>query len=123
MPPVEGEGAVMRLLRRSKNILSLEDLGIPDHLLDELKKTLQSPEGLFLVTGPTGSGKTTTLYAALQEIDTDCRTAVTLEDPLEYPLERIRRNQIKPKKGMKFARGRSGVVRDDTVFARGGGSR
>lgn len=113
MPQVEGEGAVMRLLRRSKSILSLEDLGIPDHVLDNLKKTLQSPEGLFLVTGPTGSGKTTTLYAALAHISRPDLSISTIEDPVENHIDGIAQIQINPAVGLEFATALRSMLRQD----------
>lgn len=103
MPIQHGESAVMRLRDNSKGILSMDQLGIPDNILQRIKKVIKSPHGMMLVTGPTGSGKTTTLYAALSALNTADRKIITVEDPVEDRIPRVNQVQIKPKIGLTFA--------------------
>ena len=102
MPMVHGESVVMRLLDHSKGMLDFSKLSIPDTILLPLRQLIKKPHGLILVTGPTGSGKTTTLYAALNEINTPETKIITAEDPVEYQLPRINQVQIHEKIGLTF---------------------
>jgi len=102
MPMVHGESVVMRLLDHSQGMLDLSKLGIPEHVLTPLYNLIKKPHGLLLVTGPTGSGKTTTLYAALNDINSATSKIITAEDPVEYQLPRINQVQIHEKIGLTF---------------------
>lgn len=102
MPMVHGESVVMRLLDHSQGLLNFDKLGIPDKVLPPLRQLIKKPHGLLLVTGPTGSGKTTTLYAALNEINAPTTKIITAEDPVEYQLPRINQVQIHEKIGLSF---------------------
>ncbi|MEM1071125.1 MAG: GspE/PulE family protein, partial [Planctomycetota bacterium] len=113
MPTSYGERVVVRLLDKSARLYCLAELGMDTHTLERFAEVIHAEHGLVLVTGPTGSGKSTTLYAALQELDTDSRNAVTLEDPIEYQLDGISQTQINTKKGMTFASGLRSVLRQD----------
>lgn len=103
MPIQEGESVVMRLLDQSAGILSFQDIGIPVSLQERLKLLLKRPNGLILVTGPTGSGKTTTLYSSLATINEADKKIITVEDPVEYRLERINQVQVNSKIGLDFS--------------------
>lgn len=103
LPVQYGEAVVMRLLDHSQGMLNLEHLGIPAQILKNLRKHIKNPHGLILVTGPTGSGKTTTLYAALTEINKPETKIITAEDPVEYSLPRISQVQVNDKIGLTFA--------------------
>ncbi len=113
LPTSYGERVVIRLLDKSTKMYSLSDLGMMPETHQQFRKLIQQEHGLILVTGPTGSGKSTTLYASLQELDTISRNVVTLEDPIEYQLASISQTQINEKKGMTFARGLRNVLRQD----------
>ncbi|WP_436717725.1 ATPase, T2SS/T4P/T4SS family [Roseiconus lacunae] len=113
MPTSFGERMVVRLLDKSARLYALSDLGMDHQTMARFNKVVHAEHGLILVTGPTGSGKSTTLYAALQELDTRARNAVTLEDPIEYQLDGISQTQINTKKGMTFASGLRSVLRQD----------
>lgn len=113
MPTSFGERVVVRLLDKSARLYELAEIGMDARTLDRFQSVIHAEHGLVLVTGPTGSGKSTTLYAALQELDTDSRNAVTLEDPIEYQLDSISQTQINTKKGMTFASGLRSVLRQD----------
>jgi len=102
MPMVHGESVVMRLLDHSQGLLNFTKLGIPNSILQPLQNLIKKPHGLVLVTGPTGSGKTTTLYAALNEINSPSSKIITAEDPVEYQLPRINQVQIHEKIGLTF---------------------
>ena len=102
MPMVHGESVVMRLLDHSQGLLELNKLGIPEHILTPLNKLIKKPHGLILVTGPTGSGKTTSLYAALSAINVAESKIITVEDPVEYQLPRINQVQVHEKIGLTF---------------------
>ncbi len=102
MPIEYGESVVMRLLDQTNGILNLDSLGMPNNILQRFKRVIKKPHGLVLVTGPTGSGKTTTLYAALQELNNAEKKIITVEDPVEYRLPRINQVQVKPKIGLNF---------------------
>lgn len=102
MPMVYGESVVMRLLDHSQGLLNFDKLGIPKHILDPFRKLIKKPHGLVLVTGPTGSGKTTTLYTALSEINNPATKIITVEDPIEYQLPRVNQVQVHEKIGLTF---------------------
>lgn len=103
MPVQHGESVVMRLLDQSAGILSLEEVGMPPALLTRLRRQLKRPYGMILVTGPTGSGKTTTLYGALSELNQPGKKLITAEDPVEYRLPRINQVQVNSKIGLSFS--------------------
>lgn len=113
MPSSHGERVVMRLLDKSATKLSVADLGMSDSQRATLARLIARPHGMILVTGPTGSGKTTTLYAALQGMDTLERNIMTVEDPVEYDLQGISQTQINLRAGMTFARGLKAILRQD----------
>ena len=103
MPIQHGESVVMRLLDQSAGLLSLEATGMPPHILMKVRKLVKSPNGMFLVTGPTGSGKTTTLYGCLSELNNAESKIITVEDPVEYQLPRINQVQINTKINLSFS--------------------
>ena len=113
MPTQYGESAVMRLLNQSGAILGLERIGLPADMLKRLRSIIHRPSGMVLVTGPTGSGKTTTLYAALEELNTTERKIITVEDPVEYRLPGINQVQIHEKIELTFARVLRSALRQD----------
>ncbi len=113
MPSSHGERIVVRLLDKSARLYSLPELGMDPLTLQRFRNAICVEHGLILVTGPTGSGKSTTLYSALKELNTHERNAVTLEDPIEYQLEGISQTQINLRKGMTFASGLRSVLRQD----------
>ena len=104
---------MVRLLDKSARLYELAEIGMDAFTLERFSQAIHAEHGLVLVTGPTGSGKSTTLYAALQQLDTQTRNAVTLEDPIEYQLDGISQTQINTKKGMTFASGLRSVLRQD----------
>jgi len=103
MPVQYGESVVMRLLDQSAGLLSLDQTGMPDDLVQRVRHQITRPHGMVLVTGPTGSGKTTTLYAALSELNKASKKIITVEDPVEYRLSRINQVQVNPKVGLTFS--------------------
>jgi general secretion pathway protein E len=113
LPTHVGERVVIRLLDKSARLYTLDELGMPAGVLGKFRRLVHQDHGIILVTGPTGSGKTTTLYAALQEIDATEFNILTLEDPIEYRLKGISQTQINEKKGMTFATGLRHVLRQD----------
>ncbi|MBE0470884.1 MAG: Flp pilus assembly complex ATPase component TadA [Methyloprofundus sp.] len=113
LPIQHGESIVMRILDHSKGLLDLSALGIPEDILKCFRKHIHSPHGLVLVTGPTGSGKTTTLYAALTETNTPETKIITAEDPVEYSLPRVNQVQINDKVGLTFASALRSALRQD----------
>jgi len=113
LPVTHGESVVMRLLDHSQGLLDLNKLGIPEELLNRFKSHIKNPHGLILVTGPTGSGKTTTLYAALSEVNTPETKIITAEDPVEYSLPRINQSQVNEKIGLTFASVLRSALRQD----------
>ena len=113
MPTLYGENVVMRLLDVSSALLKLEDMGFPKEVLEKYNKLITRPYGIILVTGPTGSGKTTTLYASLSKINTIEKNIVTVEDPIEYRLSGIRQTQVNPKVKLTFANGLRSLLRQD----------
>lgn len=113
MPQTHGEGVVLRILNRSSIEVDFAALGLASSFVDRLKQVLAEPNGLVLMTGPTGSGKTTTLYAALKAIARPDRNIVTIEDPVEYRLDGLTQVEINPKIGFDFARALRAVLRQD----------
>jgi general secretion pathway protein E len=113
LPTSFGERVVMRLLNKSSNLLGLTELGISDANLKTIQRLSASPNGIILVTGPTGSGKTTTLYAVLSAINTPDINIITIEDPVEYQIRGISQIQVNPKIDLTFARGLRSIVRQD----------
>ncbi|OAI08768.1 GspE/PulE family protein [Methylomonas methanica] len=113
LPIQSGESVVMRILDQSKGLLDLELLGMPAELLSRFKSHIRNPHGLILVTGPTGSGKTTTLYAALSSVNYPQTKIITAEDPVEYSLPRINQAQVNDKIGLTFASVLRSALRQD----------
>lgn len=113
MPSVHGEKVVVRLLTRAEQLQPLADVGLDDDQLAVLRTVLQAPQGLVLITGPTGSGKTSTLYSALQEIHSPGLNIVTLEDPVEVQVPGITQVQVHERSGLTFSRGLLAVLRQD----------
>ncbi len=113
LPNTLGEKAVLRFLDKSKLILGLDQLGMPEGIHARFQALLARPHGILLVTGPTGSGKTTTLYSALNSINGSDRCIVTVEDPVEYELPLITQVQVNAKAGMTFAAGLRSILRQD----------
>ncbi len=113
MPVANGESVVMRLLDQTSGILRFEELGMPEALREGLRRIIRRPYGMLLVTGPTGSGKTTTLYAALNELNTPQHKIITVEDPVEYRLPRVNQVQVHEQIGLTFARVLRTALRQD----------
>jgi general secretion pathway protein E/type IV pilus assembly protein PilB len=113
IPMLHGEAVVLRLLDRAGSLLGLKELGMADDDRATFNRILQAPHGIVLVTGPTGSGKTTTLYAALSQINDVERKIVTIEDPVEYQLDGVNQIQVSAKRGLTFARGLRSILRHD----------
>lgn len=113
LPVQYGESVVMRLLNQSTNILDLAQIGMPPAVLSNLRQIMSMPNGLFIITGPTGSGKTTTLYGSLSELNIAERKIITVEDPVEYRLSRINQVQINPAIDLTFARALRSILRQD----------
>jgi type IV pilus assembly protein PilB len=113
LPTVEGESIVMRLLDKSKKAPTLEELGMSDEMRRQLEVLIRKPTGALLVTGPTGSGKSTTLYAALTEINRPEINIITVEDPVEYRLQGVNQVQINTKAGLTFATALRSILRSD----------
>ncbi len=113
LPTTFGERITLRLLDRSAEMFSLEDLGVTEEMLQVYREALSLPYGFILVTGPTGSGKSTTLYASLQTLDREEKNIITLEDPVERQIEEISQVQINPKAGLTFATGLRSILRCD----------
>ncbi|MCM8793566.1 MAG: Flp pilus assembly complex ATPase component TadA [Candidatus Omnitrophica bacterium] len=112
-PTLYGENLVLRILDRSRVLLRLVDLGFGPNDLEKFNSLIHAPYGIILVTGPTGSGKTTTLYAALSEINSPQINIMTIEDPVEYQIPLLRQTQINPKAGLTFATGLRSILRQD----------
>ena len=113
LPTLFGESLVMRILDRDTLILDLEKLGFPNDILSQYGDLVSQPYGMILVTGPTGSGKTSTLYTTLAKINSQENKIITLEEPVEYQLRGVNQIQVKPKIGMTFANGLRSIVRQD----------
>jgi len=113
LPSAHGERVVLRLLDKQAGRLELQRLGMPDGTLADLRELLGKPHGILLVTGPTGSGKTTSLYAALSSLNDQTRNILTVEDPIEYHLPGVGQMPVNPKVDMTFARGLRAILRQD----------
>src|SRR5471032_2835775 len=113
IPMLHGEAVVMRLLRQTSNLRGMDGLGMDTRELDCFKRVLELPHGIILVTGPTGSGKTSTLYTALNAINDSVRKIITIEDPVEYQLKGVNQIQVNEKSGLTFARGLRSILRHD----------
>lgn len=113
LPTAFGERVVLRLLDKSSSVLALEDIGMEDDLLRQINQMIHRSHGIFLVTGPTGSGKTTTLYAALSRLNTREKNIITVEDPIEYQLAGVGQIQVNPKISLTFANGLRSILRQD----------
>ncbi len=113
IPTIYGESIVMRILDRGSALIVLDHLGFPEETLEKYKKIITTPYGMLLVTGPTGSGKTTTLYASLNMINSDDKKIITIEDPIEYQIDGINQIHVKPRIGLTFANGLRHIVRQD----------
>ena len=112
-PTIHGENLVLRILDRQKGLVPLEGLGLTEHQLDQLKLMIARPEGIILVTGPTGSGKTTTLYSILNHINSEGVNIMTLEDPVEYPMTLVRQTSVAEAAKLDFANGIRSMMRQD----------
>jgi len=117
MPTVYGESVVMRLLRQSLSGLDLDKLGLSDEDREKLKIQIVRPTGMIITTGPTGSGKTTTMYAILKILNKPDVKIITLEDPVEYKMEGVNQSQVDEKKGYTFAKGLKSILRQDPDIA------
>lgn len=113
IPSIWGEKGVIRILRPAMLFGGIESLGLAPEAFMQLKTLIEAPHGIVLATGPTGSGKTTSLYSALYELNTPDRNIVTVEDPVEYPLEGITQTQVNPKAGLSFAEALRALLRQD----------
>ena len=113
LPGIHGERVVLRLLDKQSGRLDLESLGMDGRTLGSIEQLIRRPHGIILVTGPTGSGKTTTLYAALERINDTTRNIMTVEDPVEYYLDGVGQTQVNTRVGLTFARGLRAILRQD----------
>ena len=113
LPTSHGEKVVMRILDNERGVRSLEDAGISPHLLQTVRKAIKEPYGIILISGPTGSGKSTTLYAMLAEVDRLTKNVLSLEDPVEYNIEGVSQSQVRPEIGYTFAHGLRAALRQD----------
>jgi len=113
VPTIYGESIVLRILDKTSIMLNIEKLGFPEDTLVGFNELIQRPHGIILVTGPTGSGKTTTLYCALEKINSPEKKIITVEDPVEYQLKGINQIQVKPSIGLTFANALRSIVRQD----------
>ncbi len=117
MPTVFGESVVMRILHQSREGLDLDSMGLKGSAYVRLKQEIERPNGMVITTGPTGSGKTTTMYAIMKIINKPGVKIITLEDPVEYRMEGINQSQVEPEKGYDFARGLKSILRQDPDIA------
>src|SRR5918999_215036 len=113
LPVVRGESIVMRILDKKKVMVDLDELGMDEHTSHSFRQAIKGTHGAILVTGPTGSGKTTTLYAGLAEANTPDKAIITIEDPVEYELEGVKQVQVNHRTGLSFASGLRSMVRTD----------
>ena len=113
LPGVHGESVVLRILDRSDTAVALTALGMPESILKQYQRVITQPHGMILITGPTGSGKTTTLYATLEKINSEKQKIITVEDPVEYQLDGITQIQANASIGLSFAAGLRSIVRQD----------
>ena len=123
LPSSYGERVVLRLLDKQSAQINIEDLGLPSKILSNYKSSLKNPEGIILFTGPTGSGKTTTLYAGLRFLSDSSQNILTVEDPIEYTLNGIGQTQVNTKTGYTFAKGLRAILRQDPDVVMVGGMR
>lgn len=112
-PTHYGEKVVMRILDKERGTITLEQLGMSTRYIEMVRQAIQKPYGLILITGPTGSGKSTTLYSMLSEVDRDGFNVISLEDPVEYNIEGVAQSQVRPEIGYTFANGLRSVLRQD----------
>ena len=113
LPTNHGEKVVMRILDTSKGIRSLEDTGVGEYHMDAIRRAVRQPFGIILISGPTGSGKSTTLYAMLSEVDRMTKNVLSLEDPIEYNIDNVSQSQVRPEIGYTFADGLRSALRQD----------
>lgn len=113
LPTSYGEKVVMRILDNNKGVLTLEEIGVSGHLLGSIRRMLSEPYGIILISGPTGSGKSTTLYAMLSELDKQTKNVLSLEDPVEYDIAGVSQSQVRPEIGYTFAAGLRAALRQD----------
>lgn len=113
LPTSHGEKVVMRILDNEKGVRTLEDVGVSGHLLEAIKRMLTEPYGIILISGPTGSGKSTTLYAMLSALDKASKNVLSLEDPVEYDIAGVSQSQMRPEIGYTFAAGLRAALRQD----------
>ncbi len=113
IPTVYEEKIVMRLLDKSQGVISLDSVGFTEEQVKDFRKMIRNPHGIILVTGPTGSGKSTTLYATLNEVDSTRKNIITVEDPVEYKLDRINQINVRPKINLTFANALRSILRQD----------
>jgi type II secretion system protein E len=113
IPTIHGESIVMRILDKGVSLLGLQELGMEEELLKRYEALIRLPYGMILITGPTGSGKSTTLYASLQRINSPEKKIITIEEPVEYMLKGVNQIQVRPKIGLTFASGLRHIVRQD----------
>lgn len=113
LPTFFGEKVAIRVLDKEKGVKTLTELGMAKRDIDIIKEALKKPYGMILLTGPTGSGKSTTLYAMIQELDREKRNIISLEDPIEYNIEGINQSQVRPEIGYDFANGLRSILRQD----------
>jgi general secretion pathway protein E/type IV pilus assembly protein PilB len=112
-PTIHGENIVLRILDREKSIISLDQMGLPKHIMSTLSLMLARPEGILVITGPTGSGKTTTLYSLLSQLNVESVNIMTLEDPVEYPVAMMRQTSVNEAAKMDFVNGIRSMMRQD----------
>jgi type II secretion system protein E len=113
VPTLFGESVVMRILEKTSVLFGMEELGMLPETMEKFRRTIRIPHGIILVTGPTGSGKTTTLYAALRETYSVEKKIITIEDPVEYQLDGVNQIHVRPKIGLTFANGLRSILRQD----------
>jgi type IV pilus assembly protein PilB len=113
LPTIHGEKTVLRILDSSTGLMGFEQLGLVSHNLEALRKAIKQPFGMILITGPTGSGKSTTLYAILKELNQEGVNIISLEDPVEYHIDGVNQSQIKPEINYTFASGLRSILRQD----------
>ncbi|WP_278359548.1 GspE/PulE family protein, partial [Thermus thermophilus] len=113
LPTVYGEKAVMRLLKKASDIPEIEDLGFAPGVFERFKEVISKPYGIFLITGPTGSGKSFTTFSILKRIATPDKNTQTIEDPVEYEIPGINQTQVNPQAGLTFARALRAFLRQD----------
>lgn len=113
LPTSYGEKVVMRILDTESGVKTLEDTGVSDHIIKLIRQAIKQPYGIILISGPTGSGKSTTLYAMLKEVDRAGKNVISLEDPVEYDIEGVSQSQVRPEIGYTFANGLRTALRQD----------